>query len=103
VRRLHPGADDEAARPRTGTGQLAELCAAAGLTVVADTYLSVAVEHATFEEWWEPYTFGVGPAGVFGRGLDPEARAELREACRELLPPAPFVITAGAWAVRARP
>jgi SAM-dependent methyltransferase len=103
VRRLHPGADDESTRPGAASGQLAELCRAAGLTVVADTYLAVGVEHATFEEWWEPYTLGVGPAGGFSSGLDPEQRAELREACRELLPPAPFVLTAGAWAVRARP
>jgi len=103
VRRLHPGADDESGRPGAVAGELAELCRAAGLTVLADTYLAVGVEHATFEEWWEPYTLGVGPAGGFARGLDPEALAELREACRELLPPAPFVVTAGAWAVRARP
>jgi SAM-dependent methyltransferase len=103
VRRLHPGADDESTRPGAASGQLAELCRAAGLTVLADTYLAVGVEHATFEEWWEPYTLGVGPAGGFSRGLDPEQRAELREACRALLPPAPFVLTAGAWAVRARP
>jgi SAM-dependent methyltransferase len=103
VRRLHPGADDESSLPGVAAGQLADLCRAAGLTVLADTYLAVSVGHATFEEWWEPYTLGVGPAGSFSRGLDPAARAELREACRELLPPAPFVVTAGAWAVRARP
>jgi hypothetical protein len=33
-------------------------------------------------------------------GLDDERRAELRERCREMLPPAPFVFTAYAWAAR---
>ena len=53
-----------------------------------------------FEEWWEPYTLGVGPAGKFVAGLDAARQAELRELCHELLPPAPFVLTASAWAAR---
>ena len=58
------------------------------------------VEHPTFEDWWEPFTLGVGPAGAYAAGLDPERQAELRERCRELLPAAPFVLTARAWAAR---
>ena len=27
--------------------------------------MPVTVEHATFEDWWEPFTLGVGPAGVY--------------------------------------
>ena len=38
-----------------------------------------------FEEWWEPYTLGVGPAGVYVAGLDASAA---RRAARTL-PPAP--------------
>jgi hypothetical protein len=62
----------------------------------------VRVEHATFEEWWEPYTLGVGPAGSYIAGLAPEAREELREKCRALLPEPPFTISASAWSARAR-
>ena len=49
------------------------------------------VEHASFEEWWEPFTLGVGPAGAYARGPSrgPSGRA-LRERCRELLRQAPF-------------
>jgi hypothetical protein len=32
--------------------------------------------------------------------LDPERQAELRETCRALVPSAPFVVTARAWAAR---
>jgi hypothetical protein len=63
----------------------------------------VRVEHATFEEWWEPYTLGVGPAGAYVAGLDPGRREELRERCRERLPDPPFELTARAWAARGRP
>ena len=63
--------------------------------------MSVSVEHPTFDEWWEPFTFGVGPAGSFNRTLDAEQQAEVREACRALLPPAPFTLTVTAWAVSA--
>jgi hypothetical protein len=75
---------------------------AAGLTDIEDTSLMVAVRHETFEEWWEPYTLGVGPAGDYVESLAPDRRAALREHCRELAPDAPFHVLATAWAVRAR-
>ena len=62
--------------------------------------LSVTVEHPSFEEWWEPFTLGVGPAGGFATSLDATEQGRLRELCRERLPEAPFVLTADAWAVR---
>ena len=60
----------------------------------------MSLEHETFEQWWEPFTKGVGPAGSYAAGLDPERQAALREACRRQLPPGPFEITALAWAAR---
>jgi hypothetical protein len=62
--------------------------------------LTARLEHPTFEEWWEPYTFGVGPAGAYVAALDDGRRTELRERCRAALPEAPFVIAARAWTVR---
>jgi hypothetical protein len=75
---------------------------AAGLRNVEDGDVAVRVAHATFEDWWEPYTLGVGPAGVYVAGLDPARREKLRERCRQLLPDAPFELTARAWAARGR-
>ena len=43
---------------------------------------------------------GVGPAGAYVASLDTDRRLELRERCRALLPAAPFVLTARAWAAR---
>ena len=65
-----------------------------------ESAVAVDVEHATFEDWWEPFTLGVGPAGAYVAGLDPERQAELRELCRERLPEPPFVVSANAWAAR---
>ena len=81
-------------------GHLAELFEAAGLQEVEEASHSIRVEHPSFEEWWEPFTLGVGPAGSYVSGLDPARQAELRERCREKLPPAPFVLKASAWAAR---
>jgi SAM-dependent methyltransferase len=97
---LDPGAEDESKLAGAREGHLAELFRAAGLRQVEESVLSVSVEHQSFEEWWEPFELGVGPAGAFVGALDDERRAELRELCRELLPAAPFAPPARAWAAR---
>jgi SAM-dependent methyltransferase len=99
---LDPDAPGEGDQPGASEGSLALLFDAAGLTGIEDTSLMVAVRHETFEEWWEPYTLGVGPAGDYVESLAPDRRAALREHCRELAPDAPFHVLATAWAVRAR-
>ena len=81
-------------------GHLAELFEAAGLREVEETAHEIRVEHSSFEEWWEPLTLGVGPAGSYVAALDPPRQAQLRERCREKLPAAPFLLTAHAWVAR---
>jgi SAM-dependent methyltransferase len=100
VHRLDPGAHDESDLAGAREGHLAELFAAAGLREVEQTVHSSQLEHASFEEWWEPYTLGVGPAGAYAQALAPDDRDRLRELCRSLLPAPPFTVTARAWAVR---
>ncbi len=92
--------EDESQLAGAREGHLGELFRSAGLHEVAEGVLSVDVEHPSFEEWWEPFTLGVGPAGSYAAGLDTRRQAQLRERCRELLPTAPFVSTARAWAAR---
>jgi len=91
---------DESELAGAREGHLTELFEAAGLRVVEETTHSVDVEHPTFEEWWEPFTLGVGPAGAHVASLDADDQAELRERCRKCLPEPPFVVTARAWATR---
>ena len=99
-RELQPGVDDESGLPGAREGQLVELFERAGLRQVEGSVHVARVEYATFEQWWEPFTFGVGPAGAALRTLDDPAREELRERCRRLLPDAPFGLESTAWAAR---
>ena len=97
ARELDPAVEDESQLAGAREGQLTELLKAAGVQGVAETALAVEVEHPSFDDWWEPYTLGVGPAGGHVAALDDGHRAQLRELCREKLPPAPFVVSARAW------
>jgi SAM-dependent methyltransferase len=100
ARELDPGVEDESQLAGARDGHLKQLFRAAGLEAIEEIALTVRVLHPSFEEWWEPYTLGVGPAGGFVAGLDAERRAQLRDRCRELLPAAPFSISARAWSAR---
>jgi SAM-dependent methyltransferase len=100
VRELDPGVRDESKLAGARKGHLKELFEAAGLREIDESSLSVEVEHPTFEDWWAPYELGVGPAGGYVSGLEPEKREQLRERCRERLPEPPFVLEARAWTAR---
>jgi SAM-dependent methyltransferase len=100
ARALDPGLQGEAHLAGTREGQLAQLLGAAGLHDIQEQALSVSVEHRTFDDWWEPFTLGVGPAGSHVARLDGVRQVQLRERCREMLPAPPFSVTALAWAAR---
>jgi SAM-dependent methyltransferase len=100
ARELDAHVQDESQLAGAREGHLSELFEAAGLHEIEESVLSVTVEHPSFEEWWEPFTLGVGPAGAFAAGLDAERQARLRKLCRERLPAAPFVVNASAWTAR---
>ena len=92
---------DESGLAGARAGHLTELTDAAGLVDVEPAELTVRISYPTFDDWWEPYTLGVGPAGDHVARLDDAGRVALRAACAELLPPAPIDVEATAWAVRA--
>ena len=100
ARALKPDVQDEAARAGARQGHLTEIFESAGLRDVEQAEHTAAVEYETFDEWWRPYTFGVGPAGVYALSLSEEERDALREECRRRLPDAPFTLRATAWAAR---
>jgi len=99
ARELDPQVEDGSGYAGGREGHLRELFTEAGLREIEDTSLPVHVQHASFEEWWEPFTLGVGPAGVYLAGLERERQEQLRELCREQLP-APFTLETRAWAAR---
>lgn len=100
ARELQPDVDDESHLAGVREGHLAELFEAAGLRAIQEATLTVNVAHGNFDEWWEPFTRGVGPAGAHVKSLSPERQDELRERCRALVPAGPIVLTARAWAAR---
>jgi SAM-dependent methyltransferase len=102
ARQLDPEVEGESHLAGAGPGQLGDLLTTTGLEDVDETLLTVDFEHPSFEDWWHPFTFGVGPAGAYVARIGPSRRARLRERCRAMLPRAPFVVSAGAWAARGR-
>jgi len=102
ARDMDPTTRDESELFGARDGQLLGLLRDAGVTEVEQLSLTVAATCATFEQWWEPFTLGVGPAGSFYAALDAEGRAEIRARCAALQPPAPFDVPATAWVARGR-
>jgi SAM-dependent methyltransferase len=102
ARELDPQVDDGSQRPGGREGHLADLFETAGLHDVQSTSLTVRVSYASFVDWWEPYTLGVGPPGAYVAELDSGRRDELQAQCAKLLPAAPFEVEATAWTVLGR-
>jgi SAM-dependent methyltransferase len=100
ARELDSGIADESSLAGAREGHLGELFRSAGLREIEEGALTVRVEHPSFEEWWDPFTLGVGPAGRYVVGLDVDRRARLRDRCRTMLPAPPFEPTARAWSAR---
>jgi SAM-dependent methyltransferase len=102
VRHGVPHTAGESDLPGTREGDLARILGQAGLHDVEEASLTVRVRHESFEEWWEPYTLGVGPAGDYVRRLDDATRDQVRERCAQELGPGPFEVAATAWCARGR-
>jgi SAM-dependent methyltransferase len=99
---LDPQAPDEANMRYRTEEELASLWERRGLNDVETGPLEVEVDYLGFDDYWEPFTLGVGPTGAYYASLDPEAGEALREGCFTRLgsPAGPFSSTARAFAVR---
>jgi SAM-dependent methyltransferase len=101
VRSVDPDAQGERWLAGTAEGDIAERFRHAGLHDVRDGGLSARGEYAGFDDFWEPFTFAVGPAGEYLRSLAPDGQAAVREACRAALgSDRPFTLSARAWYAR---
>ncbi|MCU1514357.1 MAG: Methyltransferase type 11 [Microbacteriaceae bacterium] len=78
-------------------GHLQQIFVDAGVTEVLGMLSTVRVEFTSFDEWWQPYLLGVGPAGEYVNTLDADAIVGLRAECARLLPDGPFGVDASAW------
>ena len=95
---------DEGVRfPMCAPDRLAALFAAAGLGRVATSAIDIPTRFAGFDDYWEPFLGGQGPAPSYAMSLDEGRRARLRERLRAGMPVAAdgtITLTARAWAVR---
>ena len=100
---VDPDAPDEGGRMRFATtAELREQWLAAGVGDVTTDALEVGERYDGFDDYWQPFTAGVGPGGAYCVALEPERREALRDECRRRLgdPSGPFELRARAWAVR---
>jgi SAM-dependent methyltransferase len=106
---LDPGGveamDERTRMPFARRGELGALWRGAGLREVEDGEIVVAAEYEGFDDLWEPFTAGVGPAGGYTGSLDDERREALRDEYRRRLsvPDGPFRLEARAWFAVGRP
>lgn len=84
---------------------LAKLFAGAGMEDVATKPIDIPTRFSGFDDYWQPFLGGQGPAPAYAMALDEERRSALRERIRSALPAASdgsISLLARAWAVRGR-
>jgi len=95
---------DEGRRfPLCAAPALRTLCEAAGLTQVDTGAVEIETRFADFDDYWEPFLRGTGPAPAFVASLDGPARDDLRERLRRRLrggSSGEIRLRARAWSVR---
>jgi SAM-dependent methyltransferase len=82
---------------------LAPLFSGAGLRSIATAALDVPTPFESFDDYWQPFLGGQGPAPAYAVSLDESARSRLRDLLRERLPAqadGSIALVARAWAVR---
>jgi ubiquinone/menaquinone biosynthesis C-methylase UbiE len=98
MKAVKPGSElDERKRVGTSEGEIGERLERAGLRDVAGGALEVSVEYSGFDDFWEPFTFAVGPSGQAFAKLDDDEKDAVCEAIRAELPDGPFSLDARAW------
>jgi len=91
---------DEAMTMRYATlEELTGLWRTVGLDEVTGGELWVSADYEDFDDLWLPFPSGIGPAGAFCAGLEPERQEALRTAFARRLgdPSGPFELRARAW------
>ncbi|MGY4830663.1 class I SAM-dependent methyltransferase [Sphaerotilaceae bacterium SBD11-9] len=82
---------------------LADLFVRAGLLEIEVSPLDIATLFTSFDDYWQPFLGGQGPAPTYVAGLSDDAREHLREALQARLPPqadGSIELMARAWGVR---
>lgn len=99
-REFDPTANADAGYPGSREGELEAMFEAAGLLQVHGEGLSFQYRHGGFEDWWAPFTLGVGPLGRIVADLDTDDRQRLEDLCRKAFPTSE-TLDLRVWAARA--
>jgi SAM-dependent methyltransferase len=102
--RLDPGAPDDSTIPFRREAELLALWARAGFRDVRTGVIEIESSYTGFDDFWSPFSYGIGPAGSYLMAQPEERRAALRAACFERLgkPTGPFSLPARVLAVGGR-
>jgi hypothetical protein len=83
---------------------LVRLFEAVDLDRIERTSITIRMDYAGFNDYWQPLGGGQGPVGTYLDGLAPDVRTRIEEAVamayRSGLPDGPRSLNATAWAVR---
>ncbi|HWN49319.1 MAG TPA: methyltransferase domain-containing protein [Xanthobacteraceae bacterium] len=94
------------ANPVAIPGGLAGFFHEAGLLDVETQSLTIRMDYADFEDYWQPFLGGQGPVGTYFANLAPALKAQIKEAVRDAYcsgsPDGPRSLTASAWAVQGK-
>jgi SAM-dependent methyltransferase len=91
---------DERHMPLSTRGALAELWRIHGLRDVEEQPLTIDMAFPSFDDYWQPFLFGQGPAGVYVTSLPESDRHALQSRLRDRLGSSGFTLVGRAWAVR---
>jgi ubiquinone/menaquinone biosynthesis C-methylase UbiE len=100
AQQVQPAAPGETAMAGTADGDIASRLRHAGLQHITSGALDSHADYADFDDFWQPFTLAVGPAGHYLCTLPPGQQTAIRDACRPHLPDGPFTLPARAWYAR---
>jgi len=102
VRTVDPGSQGEQARVGFREGEIAAVLERAGLEDIQSGTLDTSAQYESFDDFWTPFTYAVGPAGQRLAELTAEQQDAIRDDCRRQLgePEGPFDLDARAWYAR---
>jgi SAM-dependent methyltransferase len=99
------GMDEGVRFPLCRPEALEKLFSGAGLKGTEVKAIDIPTTFTNFDDYWQPFLGGQGPAPAYAMSLDETARARLQDRIRARIPAAAggsIALTARAWAVRAR-
>lgn len=100
---LGPGQDQAERFPLCHPDALAAAFAGAGLSRVEVSAIEIPMRLVDFDDYWQPFLGGQGPAPAHAMSLDEAARNRLRDFIRERMPVQPdatIALEARAWTAR---